>query len=104
MASLQGKTFRLWVQRVDRWRYLAKEYYPESEQATRLLEHISGDPAEELQAYTDTEGNEFWRKADGVDHIIKILKKEYDEDQMLYRARILGDYEHIRRKQGEGLQ
>ena len=33
-----------------------------------------------------------------------LLKKEYDEDKLIYRARVLGEYEHIKRKQGEGLQ
>ena len=104
MQHIQGKHFRLWLQRVERWRFLAKEYYPETEQATRLLEHIYDDPAEELQVITDTKGNKYWTCPDGVDLIIGVLKKEYDEDQMIYRARVLGEYEHVKRKQGEGLQ
>ena len=98
MQVLQGKPFRLWFQRVERWRFLAKEYYPENEQATRLLEYIFDDPAEELQVITDTEGNSYWAVPNGVHRIIMALSKEYDEDKMLYRARVLGDYEHIKRR------
>ena len=104
MQSIQGKPFRLWLQRVERWRFLAKKYYPEQEQATRLLEHIFDDPAEELQVITDTEGNSYWAVPDGVDRIITALQKEYDEDKLIYRSCVFGDYEHIKRRQGEGLQ
>ena len=104
MQSIQGKPFRLWLQRVERWRFLAKEYYPEREQATRLLECIFDDPAEELQVITDTEGNGYWTVPDGVDRIITVLSKECDEDRMIYRARVLGECEHVKRRQGEDLQ
>ena len=103
LSSLQGRPYRLWLQKVERWRSIAQHFYPAEEQAWRLLDVIDGEPAEELQVFTDTEGNAYWNVPDGVDRLTKILDKEYCENALIHRAKIMGDYEHAKRRPGEGL-
>ena len=69
MQHIQGKAFRLWLQKIERWRAIARFYYPENEQGIRLLEVIQDEPAEELQVWTETEGNAYWMVDDGADRI-----------------------------------
>ena len=103
LSALQGRPYRLWLQRVERWRSIAQHFYPQEEQAWRLRDAIDGEPAEELQVFTDTEGNSYWNVPEGVDRVKEILDKEYRENALIHRAKILGDFEHVKRRPGEGL-
>ena len=80
-----------------------QHFYPKEEQAWRLLDVIDGEPVAELQVFTHTEGNSYWNVPEGVDRVIEILDKEYRENALIHRAKILGDFEHVKRRPGEGL-
>ena len=76
MQQIQGKPFRGWLQRVERWRAVAKFCFPLNEQGIRLLEPIQAEPAAELQVSTETEGNVYWMEDDGADSIISMQSAE----------------------------